>query len=160
MNIYFIRHGEAEKISINKKDFDRELTSNGKIRLKNAIFAWRNYIDPFDYLISSPLLRAKQTANLIAEHFEIKNDLIIDKKLTSGGDTEDIIGIANSLDAENIAFVGHQPDFSEHISKLISASFANIEFKKAAIAKVFFHNKVQLSQGVLEFLIPAGIFNK
>lgn len=160
MNIYFIRHGDAEKISINKKDFDRELTSNGKVRLKNAVLGWKNYIDAFDYLISSPLLRARQTANIIAEHFEIKNEIIVNKKLTSGGLTADIIEIANTLESENIAFVGHQPDFSEHISKLISASFANIEFKKAAIAKVSFHTKVQLSRGVLEFLIPAGIFNK
>ncbi len=160
MNIYLIRHGDAEKISINKKDFDRELTANGKIRLKNAVLAWKNFIDPFDYLISSPLLRARQTADIIAEFFEIRNDIIINKKLTSGGLTEDIVGIANSFDVENIAFVGHQPDFSEHISNLISNSFANIEFKKSAIAKISFHNKVQLSRGILEFLIPAGIFNK
>ncbi len=160
MNIYFIRHGDAEKISINKKDFDRELTSNGKIRVKNAVLGWNNYIDAFDYLISSPLLRAKQTASIIAEYFEVKNEIIISNKLTSGSLTSDIIEIANTLEAENIAFVGHQPDFSEHLSNLISSSYANIEFKKSAIAKVSFHNKVQLSRGVLEFLIPAGLFHK
>ncbi len=160
MNIYLIRHGEAEKSSFNKKDFDRELTNTGKVKLKNAALAWKDYIIPFDYLISSPLARALQTAQIIAEYFEIKNEIIVDKKLSAGSRTDSIIEIANSLEAANVAFVGHQPDFSEHVSNLISTNGANVDFKKAAIAKIFFQNKVHLSRGILEFLIPAGIFNK
>ena len=160
MNIYLIRHGEAEKSSINKKDFDRELTNPGKIKVKNAALAWSHYITPFDYLISSPLVRALQTAEIIAEYFEIKNEIIVDKRISTGGETSSIIEIANSLEAGNIAFVGHQPDFSEHLSVLISSNGANIDFKKAAIAKIYFPNKVHQSRGILEFLIPAGIFNK
>ncbi|MHB1686069.1 MAG: SixA phosphatase family protein [Ignavibacteriaceae bacterium] len=160
MNIYLIRHGEAEKSSITKKDFDRELTNSGKVKVKNAALAWKDYIDPFDYLVSSPLARALQTAKIIAEYFEVRNEILVDKKLSAGGGTESIIEIANSLEGVNIAFVGHQPDFSEHVSNLISTSGANVDFKKAAIAKIFFHNKVHLSRGILEYLIPAGIFNK
>ena len=160
MNIYFIRHGDAEKISINKKDFDRELTNSGKAKLKNAVNAWKDYISPFDYIITSPLARATQTAKIIEEFFEVKNEIIIDKKLSPGSRTEDIVDIANSLNADNIAFVGHQPDFSEHVSNLISSGSANIDFKKSALAKISFHGKAHIERGVLEFLIPAGIFNK
>ncbi len=160
MNIYLVRHGDAEKISLNKKDSERELTAAGKTKLKNAAAAWKQYVPPFDYLVSSPLARALQTAKVIEEFFEVKNEMIVDRKLSPGSSTNDIIEIANSLNADNIAFVGHQPDFSEHVSNLISSGGANVDFKKAALAKISFHGKVHLSRGVLEFLIPAGIFNK
>jgi phosphohistidine phosphatase SixA len=65
----------------------------------------------------------------------------------------------NSFPSGEIAIVGHQPDLSNHLSRLISGSGASIEFKKGAIAKISFSNKVREGKGVLEFLIPPGIFN-
>ena len=158
MNIYLIRHGDAEKAAIGKKDFDRELTSSGIIKIKNAAGNWGNLIPSFDYIISSPLKRALQTAQILGEVFNYNREIIIDKKLAPGSRTEDLVEIANALDGEEIAFVGHQPDFGEHVSNLISSEGAYVEFKKGAIAKISFGNKAHLSKGTLEFLIPTGVF--
>ncbi len=84
--------------------------------------------------------------------------LLVDKRLKSGSHIDDVIEIANTLDGEEIAFVGHQPEFSEHVSELISQSYAYIDFKKAAIAKINFYNKAKKGKGLLEFLIPPQIF--
>ena len=85
-------------------------------------------------------------------------DLVIDDSLRNGGDTKDILNLVNSLKADNIALVGHQPDFSYHVSNLISNGTAEIDFKKGAIAKIVFEGKAKLSRGFLEFLIPTGTF--
>ncbi len=158
MNIYLIRHGEAEKAVIGKKDFDRELTVTGKAKLKNAAERWKAVIPRFDYIISSPLLRALQTAQVIGEVFGYSKDIISDKKLSPGGKTEGVIEIANSLDGEDFAFVGHQPDLGEHLSNLLANEEIMTEFKKGTVAKISFSSKARLSKGLLEFLIPPAVF--
>ena len=159
MNIYLIRHGDAEKVSIGKKDFDRELTSSGRIKLKSAVLNWKNLIKGLDHIVTSPLARAVQTANVIAELYGAEDKIVIDKKLSPGSRTENLVEIANSLSGEELAFVGHQPDLSEILSDLISPKGSYVDFKKGAIAKVSFGNKAGVAKGTLEFLIPASVFN-
>jgi phosphohistidine phosphatase len=159
MNIYLIRHGDAEGISKGIKDSERKLTPDGEIKIRNASLFWKNIIPAFDYIISSPYLRALQTARIIASTFDHKKEIFIDKRLGCGSDTEGLIEILNSFQSGEIAIIGHQPDLSNHVSRLISSSGAFVEFKKGAIAKISFNNKVREGKGVLELLIPAGIFN-
>jgi phosphohistidine phosphatase len=159
MNIYLIRHGDAEKSSIGKKDFDRELTPSGSIKLKSAVLNWKNLIKGFDFIVTSPLARAIQTANVIAGLYNAEDKIIVDKKLSPGSRSESIVEITNSLEAEDIAFVGHQPDLSETLSDLISPKGAFVDFKKGSIAKISFSNKAGAARGTLEFLIPASAFN-
>ena len=54
MNLYLIRHSIAENISIDKKDFDRELTEEGKFVIKKTSEAWKNYIGNVDVVFTSP----------------------------------------------------------------------------------------------------------
>ena len=157
MNIYLIRHGDAEKISKGVKDFNRKLTLEGESILKIAVKSWKKLIPSFDYIISSPYIRAVQTGKIIALEYDQINKFKANEKVSSGSKTDDIIEIANSLDGNDFAFVGHEPDFSMHVSKLISSKGAFISFKKGAIAKIVFDNKASLSKGVLEFLIPPEI---
>lgn len=159
MNIYLIRHGDAERISAEKKDADRELTQQGKIKLQAAVLNWGNLIKGFDFIVTSPLVRAIQTSNIIAKQYNASDKILIDRKLSPGCDADDIAEIANSLGGEEIAFVGHQPDMSEILSELVSSKGAYIEFKKGAVAKVSFGSKVKAASGTLEFLIPASVFN-
>ncbi|HVO75969.1 MAG TPA: histidine phosphatase family protein [Ignavibacteriaceae bacterium] len=154
MNIYLIRHSDAEKSSENIKDNDRKLTPEGEQKAKICALGWKNIIKGFDFIVSSPLARAIQTAKIISEVFEHKKDIVIDKRITCGTKTEDLIELANSLGGEEMAFVGHEPDFSEHVSRLVSISGAFVEFKKCAIAKISFQNKARIGKGILEFLIP------
>jgi phosphohistidine phosphatase len=160
MNIYLIRHGDSEKSYLAKSDFARKLTPEGIEQVKSAASGWKSLIKSFDYIVTSPLIRALQTAELVAEVFGYKNQIIVEKKISSGSTTEELAEVANSLNKENIAFVGHEPDFSTHVSNLTSNSGTNIDFKKGAIAKITFHNKVRFSKGVLEFLIPPKVFKE
>ena len=159
MNIYLIRHGDAESISKGMKDFDRKLTHDGELKIKNAANVWKNSISNFDCMLSSPYARALQTAKIIASVFNYKDEIHTDRKIGSGSYTNDLIEFINSFEGNDIAYVGHQPDLSNHASALISDNGAYVEFKKGAIAKISFHNKVKEGKGVLEFLIPQNIFS-
>jgi phosphohistidine phosphatase len=157
MDIYLIRHSDAEGLSKGIRDSERKLSEEGIKKIKAAANYWKNFIPGFDYIISSPYIRAYETARLIAEVFKIDDNLHSDKRLSAGSRTEDVLDLANSYKCESIAFVGHQPDMSDHVSAMISNSGAFVEFKKAAIAKISFPGKVREGKGILEFLIPPGI---
>lgn len=72
MNIYLIRHGDSEGISKGMKDSERKLTPEGEMKIRNASIFWKNIIPDFDYIISSPYVRAVQTAKIIAATFNHK----------------------------------------------------------------------------------------
>ncbi len=159
MNIYLIRHSDAENSSPSSKDGERKLTKGGIEKIQKAAEGWKQIIPAFDFIVSSPLARALQTAESVAEVYKIpKSKILVDRRLKSGSNIDDVIEIANSLEGEEIAFVGHQPEFSEHVSELVSQTYAYIDFKKAAVAKINFYNKAKKGKGLLEFLIPPQIF--
>lgn len=113
MKIYFIRHGEAEIYA--DDDFKRKLTTLGKKKLEESFKAFANNLkDKRSFKIySSPLERAKETAEILAKHldsnFEVKDYL-------AGGRIKDIL---KSLDPdENYIFVSHEPFISNWIYQL------------------------------------------
>lgn len=113
MKIYFIRHGEAEIYA--DDDFKRKLTTIGRVKLENSFKAFANRLeDKRSYKIySSPLERAKETAEILAKHldsdFEVKDYL-------AGGRIRDIL---KTLDQdENYILVSHEPFISNWIYQL------------------------------------------
>lgn len=113
MKIYLIRHGEAEIYA--EDDFKRKLTTIGRVKLENSFKAFANRLeDKRSYKIySSPLERAKETAEILAKHldsdFEVKDYL-------AGGRIRDIL---KTLDQDgNYIFVSHEPFISNWIYQL------------------------------------------
>lgn len=113
MKIYLIRHGEAEIYA--EDDFKRKLTTIGRVKLENSFKAFANRLeDKRSYKIySSPLERAKETAEILAKHldsdFEVKDYL-------AGGRIRDIL---KTLDQDgNYILVSHEPFISNWIYQL------------------------------------------
>jgi phosphohistidine phosphatase len=158
MNLYLVRHGDADKPSTSKPDFERELTQKGRDSIKKAAEGWKNIIQSFDIIVSSPLKRAVQTAEIIANVFDYSKKIITDKRIASGSKPDDLIDFLRSLNNKNIAVVGHEPDLAHNISALTSSSGMYTEFRKGTIAKINFEGRIRLSGGTLEFLIPADTF--
>lgn len=157
MNLYLIRHSIAENISIDKKDFDRELTSEGKSVIAKTSQAWKNYIDQLDIVLSSPLTRAVQTAEIISSNLQTNQNLIKDNNLGTGSRTSDLIELLNSLEYENVAVVGHQPDLSIHVNNFCGTGSFNLVFPPAALAKIEFDNSIKYGKGRLVYFIPPMI---
>lgn len=158
MNLYLIRHSTAEKANPPKKDFERELTVEGKELISKAANGWKKIIPTFDLVLYSPYLRAEQTAKIIGEVFNIPDKLSKENNLAAGCSTGMLIDTLSLYDFENIAVVGHQPDLSHHIANLCSKNSMNISFPAGAISKINFPGAVKFSSGKLEFLIPAEAY--
>jgi len=154
LNIYFIRHSIAEPADNKISDQDRRLTVEGKRILEYSAEYLKKYIDSIDIIISSPLYRAVETAEIIRKIFKVEKEIIKDYSLLNGRSTDELLLLAESLVMKNVAMVGHQPDISQHISKLISGSEAGLKIPPASIAKISFDGTPSLGEGVLEFLLP------
>jgi len=154
MNLYLIRHSIAENITMDKKDFDRELTEEGKFVIKKTSEAWKNYIGNVDVVLTSPLKRAMQTAEIISTNLQDKQNLIKDNNLGTGSRTADLIDILNSLDYKNVLVVGHQPDLSQHINNFCGTGSFNLAFPPASLAKIEFDNSIKYGRGRLIYFIP------
>ncbi len=154
MNIYLIRHGEAEPTSDNSPHEERALTNEGIIILRNSAQLWKNFIAGFDIILSSPLKRAKQTAEIIKDIFATKTEVVLELSLLNGGYINDLLNLAAALDLDNIAMVGHQPDISKHIGAIIGVDDIKARILPGTIVKVSFNDKPKVGKGKLEFLIP------
>lgn len=154
MNLYLIRHSIAENISLNKKDFDRELTEEGKFVIQKASEAWKNYVGKVDVVLTSPLTRAIQTADIISSNLQEVPNVIKDNNLGTGSRTSDLIDLLNSLKYKNVIVVGHQPDLSIHINNFCGSGNFNLAFPPASLAKIEFDNSIKYGRGKLIYFIP------
>lgn len=158
MILYLVRHSISEKIFPPKKDFERELTKEGISLIHKASVGWKKIIPSMDLILTSPYLRAVQTAKIISEVYAIPDKLILENNLAAGCSTGNLIDTLLNYEQENIAVIGHQPDLSHHISNLCSDNHLNISFSPAAIAKISFDGQLRFGNGKLEFLIPAEAY--
>ncbi len=154
MNLYLIRHSIAENISLNKKDFERELTEEGKFVIQKASEAWKNYVGKVDVVLTSPLTRAIQTADIISSNLQEVPNVIKDNNLGTGSRTSDLIDLLNSLKYKNVVVVGHQPDLSIHINNFCGSGNFNLAFPPASLAKIEFDNSIKYGRGKLIYFIP------
>lgn len=154
MNLYFVRHGKAEPSSVFKKDKERELTTEGIHILESSVELWKTYITTPEYILTSPLIRAVQTGEIISKVIEFKGVIMKENSLAPGGSINSLFEFAKSLEAENIVFVGHQPDLSFYVSRFIGNTEINLKFSPGTIAKVHFEGKPKSGNGELVFLLP------
>jgi len=154
MNLYLIRHSIAEGISHNKKDFDRELTEEGRFVIKKTSEVWKNYIGNIDVVLTSPLTRAVQTAEIISLNLQDTQNIIKDNHLATGSRTAYLIDLLNSLKYKNVVVVGHQPDLSHYINNFCGTGNFNLAFPPASLAKIEFENSIKYGKGKLIYFVP------
>lgn len=139
MKILLLRHGIAVEPGTPgyERDSERPLTPEGrrKVRLIAKALA-RLRIIP-DVIFTSPLVRAHQTAEIVATVLRLKKRLHFSVHLASGGDAKRLVAEVNKLhgDAESVMLVGHEPDMSLLISLLLTGNPAGaaIELRKGGI---------------------------
>jgi len=122
MKLIFLRHGLAEgHFSFNQdKDFERELTSEGKKRLQKTLKVFKNYQSSVDVIFTSPLVRAVQTAEFMWTHYRA-SDLEIMADLDVLEDPKKLVEYISFLPSDGCyVFVGHEPHLSLVITSLLS----------------------------------------
>ncbi len=138
MNIYLLRHGIAvERGSpYYPNDDDRPLTPEGHKKMLRAARGIKALGLTFDLILSSPVLRARQTAEIVAGVFDKMNLLEFSPHLSTSGDVRSLVKQINEqfLDCGNILLTGHEPHLSGMVSKLAGdAGGFSIDFKKGSL---------------------------
>jgi phosphohistidine phosphatase len=129
MQLYFLRHGEADWPDWKKSDDERPLTEFGKKEVRDvAKFLARLKVRP-DLIVTSPLPRAAQTAEIAVDFLKAK--LRKDELLAPGFGMSELGTILKRHRSKALMLVGHEPDFTNVISGLTGAS---LKLSKAGVA--------------------------
>ena len=153
MQLYFLRHGEADWPGWTKPDDERPLTDFGKKEVRQvAKFLNRLKVKP-DLIVTSPLPRALQTAEAAAE--QLKTKLRQDEALEPGFGISELSTVLKRHPSKVLMLVGHEPDFSSVISAL-SGGF--IKMSKAGVALVDIDPDTE--KGILLWLFPPKFARK
>ena len=156
--IYILRHGHAKEASNGLNDFDRALTDEG-IEKTNKLGLFFNKLDAsLELILSSPYIRAKQTAEIFVSNLTLKPEFKIVDFLACGVSCGEISrGLMNYYSNKSALLVGHSPDLEVFLGKLIGAD--RVILKKGALAKVKFDNAIEMA-GELEWLITPKLVRK
>src|ERR1035441_3309473 len=114
MLIHLLRHAEAEDISPTGRDADRRLTEEGKKRMRAVAKAIAKLDPVYDAVLVSPLVRAGQTAEPVAEACGFKEPLTETKNLAPNADPIEVLHELARLGPAAALLVGHQP----HVGRL------------------------------------------
>jgi len=136
MKLYFLRHGAADWPSWKKPDDERPLTKRGKREMRDvAKFLDRLKVRP-DLIVTSPLPRAAQTAEIAADYLKAK--VRKDESLSPGFGRSKLRTVVKRHRANVLMLVGHEPDMGLLASHLLtgSASLVPLPFKKGAVAAI------------------------
>ncbi len=151
MNLYMMRHGEAGNHHITGDDSLRSLTSEGIEKLEKQAKQMVKWDIKIDKILSSPFVRAKQTAQIVADAYKLK--VTEDDRLAAVNFTRDSLGslLTDYSKVEHLFIAGHNPDFSVVLGAIVGG--ANLEFSKGALACVYM---VRLNPplGALQYFIP------
>jgi phosphohistidine phosphatase len=158
MNLYLLRHGLAVELSTRRlaKDSERALTAKGKRKLGEIAEAMEALGLSFDLILSSPFLRARQTAEIVAEVFQVKTKLVLSDHLIPGGSAKGLIQGINLLEPvpESVLLVGHEPDLSSLISLLVTGNAeSSIALKKGGLCKLSVESLKPGRCATLEWLV-------
>ena len=156
MELYFLRHADAGSRETWKgSDASRPLSAEGTARMEREAEALALLRLPVDVIIASPLVRARQTAEIVARRLGLEDALRDDERLAPGFSVEDLGGLLQDYrDHRALLLVGHEPDFSTVISACIGGG--QVECKKGGVARVDIRSPGSI-EGVLVWLLPPRV---
>lgn len=135
MRIYLMRHGKAEDFAAGG-DSQRRLTAEGRQKVVLVALALAKMGIAFDAVFSSPLLRAWETATLVADNLHPRVQPEEALVLARGGSVRELLApLRTRTDSQHALFVGHMPTMGEWLGELKNAGRPMAEaMSKAAVA--------------------------
>jgi phosphohistidine phosphatase len=158
MDLYLLRHGKAERTAPNGGSEDeRPLTGRGKSEMQEIASWIRSQGCVIDCIATSPLIRAKDTAAIIAEVYPDAKGPEQWEELAPGMEFDRLMDRIREQDSiPSLLLLGHEPSMSACISRIISGSgHVRIELKKGGLAKIVnFFPSAQPSGDLIWLLSP------
>lgn len=135
MRIYVVRHGPAEDNAPSGKDFDRALTAPGRERVRDVARALAKQDEVPRVILTSPLVRALQTAEVIAAELGVTS-VETSRDMAPGGDALTLVRGLIARQRKRTMLVGHQPDLTLLIEALTEERFPHDMLKGMVVGLV------------------------
>jgi phosphohistidine phosphatase len=162
MKLYFVRHGIAAPKEVLQADEERSLTPERRAKTRRVAKSLHNLEITPDLILTSPLARARQTAEILREELGIKKDLKVSDSLKPGHSWAGLVHEIKSCGhLKELIVVGHQPSMGETISELLSGEKSlKIQLKKAGVCCVEVRGNFSSKSTTLLWLVTPKILKK
>jgi phosphohistidine phosphatase len=159
--LYMIRHGLAEpRGEAWPDDTKRPLTEEGTARLRKGARGLVRLGVTFDVVLTSPLVRARQTAEVLASAFEPRPAVVAIDSLSLDGTYQAVIAdLEKHAKRARIALIGHEPTIGELAARLTGSRHA-FSFKKGAVCRVDIETIPPVGPGTLRWFVTPRILRE
>ena len=161
MNLYIVRHAIAvqREASGSADDSQRPLTDAGRKKMKKIVNGLNQLGLEFDAILTSPYVRAHDTAKILAKEFDVEDKVALSDNLIPPGNFENLVKeIHEKYDVNNLALVGHEPMLSSLISWLATGNTdMRVTLKKGGVAYLATDNLYQEGRAILNWLLTPAV---
>ena len=159
--LYLVRHAIADDRGPDwPDDSKRPLTEHGIARFKEVVAGLTEIDVELEEVFTSPLVRARQTAQLLAAGVRGKPSVRVLKALEPGhGPAAVLQQLAREIRKSQVALVGHEPDLGELAAHLVGAS-KPLAFKKGGVCRIDVQVLPPRRSGILVWMLPPKILRK
>lgn len=163
MDIYLIRHAEAKPRDEDgvERDEERPLTETGEAQSRELAAGLQRRGVELHLLLSSPLVRAKQTAEAMRKQWSLPvPELQLCDDLAPGLRPRKLAKLLRDLKGQAVGLVGHMPDLAELACWLIGGKKAQIDLAKAGVARISCTKGPRKGEGILVWLVTPEWMSK
>ena len=154
METYLLRHAIAENARPGLKDDDRALTDEGRKKLKRVLERARDAGVKPDLILSSPLRRALETAEIAAEWLKYDGKVVLSGALVPDGNPRQVWDEIRTHKSESaILLASHEPLMSSLLAHLLGSPALMVDVKKAGLARIDFDRFGPVPRGILKWLL-------
>ena len=154
MEIYILRHGIAENARAGMTDADRALTTEGDEKLREVLRSARKAKAQPALILTSPLRRAVETAEIAAEVLGMSEKPVRTDALAPGSWPQEIWReIQANRSAGSVLLAGHEPLLGQCVGYLLGCPSLEVDFKKGALARIDIDHFSGEPRGALKWLL-------
>jgi len=158
MELWLLRHAEAVERAASGRDEDRGLTANGLAQAKAVARGIAALAPAIPFILTSPYLRARQTAETVAEALGLAG-VRPSRALEPGSAPEAILSVLEEAGEESFLLVGHAPHLGHLLGRLVTgAPDGDIPMSKAGAAWISFEGLEHRSR--LRAFLPARMLER
>ena len=158
--LILVRHAIAEDPPADGSlpDAERALTPEGHKRMCKAASGLAGQVAAVDLLVSSPLRRARQTADILAKKGPEPDERDLHEGLAPGGDPETFLAWLAGRPGGRVLAVGHEPDLSRLATLALAGDAPPVlHFKKGGALGIRFAAPPAPANGLLQWYLPPRI---
>lgn len=159
LELYLVRHAVAAERGPDYPDDNlRPLTEEGVTKFARAVAGLREFGVTLDVVLTSPLQRARETADLLVAGLRPKPKLVVVDALAPDHTLAEVMAAVGKVassgrGASRLALVGHEPDLGAMAARLLGAR-GTMEFRKGAVCRIDVDRAMPSGPGTLRWFLP------